>query len=104
MSNARSLRRRLAASRQERQARPRFSIRDYPDTPPPALGTVRGWLNKAEAEGKIERKGVRRTGKRGRPAVLWGLTDQAAGDAEDATALLMQEHGVRDRREDGDRP
>jgi hypothetical protein len=77
VSNARSLRRRLAASRDERQSRPRFSIRNYPDTPPPALGTVRTWMKKAEAEGLIERKGVQRTGKRGRPAVLWGLTEAA---------------------------
>lgn len=53
----------------------RFNIRDYPNTPPPAVGTVRGWLKQAEAEGKVERKGVERTGKPGRPAVLWGLPD-----------------------------
>jgi predicted ArsR family transcriptional regulator len=34
-------------------------------------------MKKAEAEGLIERKGVQRTGKRGRPAVLWGLTEAA---------------------------
>lgn len=81
MGNSRGLRRKLAASREERLARPRFNIREYPDTPPPALGTVRGWLNKAEAEGLIERKGVQRTGKRGRPAVLWGLPDSGAPES-----------------------
>lgn len=73
MGNSRRFRRNQLASREARAARPRFNVRDYPDTPPPALGTVRGWLNKAEAQGLIERKGVRRTGKAGRPAVLWGL-------------------------------
>ena len=85
MSNSRRLRRGLAASKQERKAR--FSIRDYPDTPPPALGTVRTWLRNAEAEGLVERAGVERAGKRGRPAQLWGATAKgrehlAALDAE----------------------
>jgi hypothetical protein len=88
MGNSRSLRRRLAASREARQSRPRFNIRDYPDTPPPAVATVRTWLRKAEAQGLVERKGVEHTGRAGRPAVLWGLPEtdgpEGNGAAEDA--------------------
>jgi hypothetical protein len=65
MSNSRSFRRRLAGSKQKR---PRFPAA------PPALSTVHGWMRQAKAEGLIEPKGTRRTGKRGRPPVLWGLT------------------------------
>lgn len=54
--------------------RPRFSIRDWPGGQPPSLGTARRWLHQAEAEGSVERVGVERTGKPGRPAHLWGLT------------------------------
>jgi predicted ArsR family transcriptional regulator len=32
-------------------------------------------MKQLEAEGLIERKGVERTGKPGRPAQLWGLTE-----------------------------
>jgi predicted ArsR family transcriptional regulator len=53
-------------------------MRHYPGGPPPALGTVRRWLKRAEAEGMIERKGVEYTGKPGRPAHLWGLPEAAA--------------------------
>lgn len=63
--------------------RPRFSIRDWPDTPPPSLGAVRRWLHQAEAEGLIERRGVQRTGKPGRPAHLWGLAGQRTGEHAD---------------------
>ena len=45
----------------------------------PTLGTVRKWLHAAEAEGVIERVGVEHTGKPGRPAHLWGITE-ASGD------------------------
>jgi hypothetical protein len=82
MGNSRRFRRNLQASREARTARPRFSIRAYPDTPPPALGTVRTWLNNAEAAGLIERKGVRHTGRAGRPAVLWGLPDHDTAGSE----------------------
>jgi len=64
------------------QARPRFSIRNWPDGPPPAVGTVRTWLRNAEAEGAVERAGVQRTGKPGRPPVLWGLTDAGRARAD----------------------
>ena len=39
------------------------------------MSSVRRWLKAAEAEGTVERKGVARTGKPGRPAILWGLTE-----------------------------
>jgi hypothetical protein len=69
----------------KQRGRPRFSIRDWPNSPPPALGTVRRWLHQAEAEGLIERRGVQRTGKPGRPAHLWAIAGQAA--TEDDSAL-----------------
>jgi hypothetical protein len=80
MGNSRRFRRQLLASREARAARPQFSIKDYPDTPPPSLGTVRRWLHQAEASGAIERKGVQRTGKPGRPAQLWGLPDRQGAE------------------------
>lgn len=43
-------------------------------TTTPTIGTVRRWCEACAAEGWIERKGVERTGKPGRPAVIWGLT------------------------------
>jgi hypothetical protein len=52
-----------------------FNIRNWPGGPPPALGTVRTWLRKLEDNGHVERAGVRRTGKPGRPPVLWAPTE-----------------------------
>ena len=43
-------------------------------TTTPTIGTVRRWCEACAAEGWIERKGVERTSKPGRPAVIWGLT------------------------------
>jgi len=54
----------------------RFSAKNWPGGKPPAVGTVRTWLRKGEAAGEFERKGVQRTGKPGRPPVLWGLADR----------------------------
>jgi hypothetical protein len=51
----------------------RFSMKNWPGGPPPTLGTVRRWMRQGEAEGRFERVGFERTGKPGRPAVLWGL-------------------------------
>jgi hypothetical protein len=67
--------RKRAPGHKVRQPQPRFSIRNWPHGPPPALGTVRSWMRQAEDAGLAERKGVERTGKPGRPAVLWGLTE-----------------------------
>ena len=61
--------------RQRTARRPRFSIRNWPGGPPPALGTVRRWLRQSEAAGVAERKGVLHTGKPGRPPGLWGLPE-----------------------------
>lgn len=57
-------------------------------TSTPTLGTVRRWLNASAAEGLIERKGIRRTGKPGRPAMQWGLTEQ--GRAVPQTPTVVQ--------------
>jgi len=81
VSNSRRLRHRHKAGRSEArerarraQALPRFPNKD------PALSTVRGWLRQLETEGRVERKGAERTGKPGRPAVLWGVTEAATED------------------------
>lgn len=42
---------------------------------------MRGWLRRLETAGIVERKGTERTGKPGRPPVLWGLTEKGARDA-----------------------
>jgi predicted ArsR family transcriptional regulator len=71
---ARNHKKRRKGKSASRHAR-RFNIQNYPDTPPPKLGTVRTWMRQMEDEGAIERKAVEHTGKPGRPAVLWGLTE-----------------------------
>ncbi|HTU03548.1 MAG TPA: hypothetical protein VMG58_17080, partial [Candidatus Sulfotelmatobacter sp.] len=45
-------------------------------TATPTLGTVRRWLQACVDEGTVERKGVEHTGKPGRPATLYGLTEK----------------------------
>jgi DNA-binding PadR family transcriptional regulator len=70
VSNSRSFRRRLAASREARPARPRFPWGG------PSLSTVRKWMKQLEAAGDIEPKGTERTGKPGRPPMMYGLTEQ----------------------------
>jgi hypothetical protein len=75
MSNSRRFRRGLAASRQSRAAgmiRP-GAWKDRGRAP--TLGAVRKWIHAAETEGLVERVGVKRTGKPGRPADLWGITE-----------------------------
>jgi DNA-binding PadR family transcriptional regulator len=76
MSSSQGHRQRRAARAKQkaRQGRPRFNIRDYPDTPPPALGTVRTWLNQCVTDGNAE-KAVLREGKRGRPPYGYRLTE-----------------------------
>lgn len=73
MSNSRSLRRRLAANKAQRKGT--IQPKAWKDPRAPTLGTVRRWMRQAEADGLIERKGVERTGKPGRPATLWGVTE-----------------------------
>jgi DNA-binding PadR family transcriptional regulator len=87
MSNSRSFRRHLKASRHTRpvgQAEhpgPAQQTRRQPWnkglalTTRPSLGTVRRWLEACVEEGLAERKGVDRTGKPGRPAILYGLSE-----------------------------
>ena len=71
MSNSRPFRRRLAAIRSGRvKTRARFPWG------PPSLSTVRRHLRQLEAEGVVERAGVDRTGKPGRPATLYQLTEK----------------------------
>ena len=76
MSNGRAFRRRLAVSKQkaaaQRMARPgRWKEGG------PTIETVRRYLRTAEEAGVVERAGVQRTGKPGRPEQLWQLTDAA---------------------------
>ena len=87
MSNSRSFRRSLKAGSHVRSSGPeqprqpgRYSKGHVPWnkglalTTTPTIGTIRRWCEECAAEGWIERKGVKRTGKPGRPAVIWGLT------------------------------
>jgi DNA-binding PadR family transcriptional regulator len=94
MPRNRKKRRQRAPAHQARHVRPRFSIRNWPAGPPPALGTVRTWLRQAEDAGMVERKGVGHTGKPGRPPVLWGLTDAGRQRAADVTELAALYGGV----------
>jgi transposase len=73
MPRSHKKRRQRAPGRRTRQAAARFSIRNWPHGPPPAIGTVRTWLRQLEDEGRVERAGVRHTGKPGRPPVLWKI-------------------------------
>ena len=73
MSNSRGFRRRLAVSQQARETRemaPRWPWGG------PSMSTTRRQLKQLEADGDIERVGVDRTGKPGRPAVLYQMTEQ----------------------------
>jgi hypothetical protein len=79
MSNRRRLRGRPPAGEPMRTL-PRYRHKA------PALGTVRGWLHRLEAAGDAERKGLEHTGKPGRPAVLWGLTEKGEKRAADNPA------------------
>ena len=69
MSNSRSFRRRLAASREVRESRPGYPYGG------PSLGTVRRWMRQLEAAGHVERS-EERTGRPGRPAHLWTMTPE----------------------------
>lgn len=69
MSNRRHIRRKPAPG-EPRETLPRFPHKA------PAISTVRAWLRGLEDAGIAERKGVEHTGKPGRPAVLWGLTEE----------------------------
>jgi DNA-binding PadR family transcriptional regulator len=87
MSNSRSFRRRAKASRHARPAghaeesgsaqQPRRQPwnKGLALTTSPTLGTTRRWLEECVAEGFVERKGVEHTGKPGRPAILYGLSE-----------------------------
>lgn len=72
MSNRRRIRR--------KPGEPMPTLPRYPHKAP-ALSTVRGWLRQLEDAGLAERKDVAHTGKPGRPATLWGLTDKGVADA-----------------------
>ena len=72
MSNSRSFRRRLRV--RHRPAR-------FPEKPP-AIGTVRRWLNAAVADGTAERRVAAPTGKPGRRPYEYSLTE--AGKANPA--------------------
>jgi DNA-binding PadR family transcriptional regulator len=42
----------------------------------PSVSSVRRWLKEAEAEGGVRHAGVEHTGRPGRPAHLWELTEK----------------------------
>ena len=93
MGNSRTFRRRLAASREARPVRPRFPWGG------PSLSTVRKWVKQLEAAGDIEAKGTERTGKPGRPPVMYGLTEQ--GKQRNWTAPQLTDaitQAIHDRR------
>lgn len=80
MSNSRSFRRSLKVSG---HVRPSGAGREPPRwnkglamTADPSASTTSRWMGGAEAEGIIERTGTRSTGKRGRPPVTYGLTQE----------------------------
>ena len=84
MSNSRSFRRRLAASK--RKPRPRFP------TAPPSMGTVRRWLNQGVAEGWAEKSPApRKPGQRGNPGYQYQYRPNEKSEAE---AADRKEHGV----------
>jgi predicted ArsR family transcriptional regulator len=53
----------------------------------PSVSSVRSWLKAGEAEGVIERAGTVRTGKPGRPAHLWQVSDKGKERAAAARSL-----------------
>ena len=69
MSNRRRLRSKWV------RGEPMPTLPRYPHKAP-AIGTVRGWMRQLEQRGDVVRAGVEHTGKPGRPAVLWQLTEQ----------------------------
>lgn len=107
MSNRRRLRVKEPGEHVARPTLPRYPHKAA------ALSTVRGWLRQLEDAGDIERAGTEHTGKPGRPAVLWNLTEQgekrAAGNPvpepptrEEARKLLheacREEFGISGRQ------
>lgn len=83
MSNSRSFRRTVKAGRHVRpsgrEAEPAKREpwnKGIALTTTPTIGTVRRWVKACVAEGTVEQVGVEHTGKPGRPAVLWGLTEK----------------------------
>lgn len=95
MSNSRSFRRHLAAVRSGRvKTRARFPWG------PPSLSTVRRHMRQLEAEGVVECAGVERTGKPGRPATQWQITEKGR-ERHDWTADELAElitSAVNERR------
>ena len=76
MSNSRAFRRQLAVSKREAAAQ-RMARPGRWKEGGPAIETVRRYMRTAEEAGVVERAGVRRTGKPGRPEQLWQLTETA---------------------------
>jgi DNA-binding PadR family transcriptional regulator len=91
MSNSRSFRRGLKGAR---QASPK---RGLATTSAPSLGTTRRWLKAAEAEGGVRRAEDRRTGKPGRPAHMWEITEEGRERAKGLPPLEIMMEQVRRR-------
>jgi DNA-binding PadR family transcriptional regulator len=75
VSNSRSFRRRLAASKTGRAGRGGRKTRARFPWGPPSVSTVRKQLRQLEAEGYVEQS-VEHTGKPGRPPHVWQLTEK----------------------------
>jgi predicted ArsR family transcriptional regulator len=90
MSNSRSFRRKLQASREARQ-------RGIAMTSTPSLGTTRRWLKAAESVGLVRRTEDQKTGERGRPAHMWELTEEGRRQAHGVPPLEVMVEQVRER-------
>lgn len=89
MSNSRSSRRKVKSSShirssgQVQQPERQPWNKGLALTSRPSLSTTRRWLQACVDEGWAERKGTERTGKPGRPAVLYGLSEKGLQRAKE---------------------
>jgi predicted ArsR family transcriptional regulator len=92
VSSSRSFRRKLQASREARQSRKGIAM-----TSTPAVGTTRRWLKAAEAAGLVRRAEDQDTGRPGRPAHMWELTEEGREQAKRTPPLEVMLEQVRRR-------
>jgi predicted ArsR family transcriptional regulator len=64
----------------------------------PSLSSVRRWMKQAEADGTIECCGVERTGKPGRPAKLYQLTEAGKQRTKGEGTYEEELHAIRVER------
>jgi predicted ArsR family transcriptional regulator len=92
VSNSRSFRRKLQASRDARKSRKGIAM-----TSTPSVGTTRRWLKAAEAAGMVRRAEDQQTGAPGRPAHMWELTEEGRRRAGQVPPLEVMVEQVRER-------